>query len=156
MIKFALVCAAAHEFESWFSDGAAYDTQVKRGFVQCPTCGSIHVSKAIMAPRVVTRAATPPAVSGTPTTLPEAAAAPMALLDERQRELRAMIRAVRTKLMSEAEDVGPRFVTEARRIHDGEADERPIYGQASLADAQALLEEGIGVMPIPTLPDEHH
>ena len=154
MIKFALVCTAGHEFESWFSDGDAYDTQVKRGFVQCPSCGSKQVGKAIMAPRVVTRPAAAPApVGGSP---PAETPAPVALLDDRQRELRAMIRAVRERLMTDAEDVGSGFAREARRIHDGDAAERPIYGQASLADAQALLEDGIGVMPIPVLPDEHH
>ena len=154
MIKFALVCNAGHEFESWFSDGDAYDTQVKRGFVQCPSCGSKQVGKAIMAPRVVTRpAAVPGPVGASP---PAETSAPVALLDDRQRELRAMIRTVRERLMTDAEDVGPGFAREARRIHDGDAAERPIYGQASLADARALLEDGIGVMPIPVLPDEHH
>ena len=148
MIKFALVCPAGHEFESWFSDGAAFDTQAKRGFVQCPTCGSRHVGKAVMAPAVVTRAAT--AADSAP------AVQPMALLDERARELRAMIRAVRERMMTEAEDVGAGFAAEARRIHEGDATERPIYGQASIADARALLEDGIGVLPIPVLPDDHN
>ncbi len=155
MIKYALCCEDGHAFESWFANAAAFDTQAKRGFVQCPVCGTKQVSKAIMAPRVVTRAAAPQ-TGDAPGAEPTAATAPVALLDERHRELRAMLRAVRARMMADGEDVGPRFAAEARRIHDGDAAERPIYGQATLADAKALLEEGIGVMPVPMLPDEHH
>jgi hypothetical protein len=54
MIKYALVCDMGHTFESWFSDSASFDTQAKRGFVECPQCQSKQVTKAMMAPAVST------------------------------------------------------------------------------------------------------
>jgi hypothetical protein len=53
------------------------------------------------------------------------------------------------EVMANTEDVGERFAEEARRIHYGEADERNIRGQASREETEALLDEGIAVMPLP-------
>ena len=60
----------------------------------------------------------------------------------------AWMRAVQHIIKNTA-DVGPRFAEEARRMHYGEADERPIRGQATPDEAKALHEEGIDVMPLP-------
>ena len=53
MIRFALICEHEHEFEGWFRSNDDFDTQKKRGFVDCPSCGSHKVQKALMAPAVV-------------------------------------------------------------------------------------------------------
>lgn len=55
-------------------------------------------------------------------------------------------------VMANTEDVGPRFAEEARKIHYGETEERNIRGQASREETEALLEEGIEVLPLP-VPD---
>jgi hypothetical protein len=52
-------------------------------------------------------------------------------------------------VMANTEDVGERFPEEARRMHYGESEERGIRGQASARETEALLEEGIGVLPLP-------
>lgn len=142
MIKFSLVCDRAHEFESWFDSGASYETQARRRLIACPACNSLNVSKAIMAPALVSRSR------------PADAAVPMALLDERQQKLRAMARTLRAEIEKNSEDVGGDFPQIARAIHDGDAPERSIRGQASLAEARALVEDGIGVLPLPIVPDE--
>ena len=53
------------------------------------------------------------------------------------------------QVMANTEDVGERFAEEARKIHYGESDERGIRGQATREETEALLEEGIGVLPLP-------
>jgi hypothetical protein len=141
MIKFSLRCEQGHEFESWFPDGASYETQARRGFVQCAFCSSVKVEKAIMAP----------AVHGGHQ--PEAPKS-LALVDEQHRELRDAIRTLKQKIEANTTDVGARFPDMARAIHSGEEPDRPIRGQASAQEARALLEEGIGVLPIPALPDD--
>ena len=158
MIKYALVCNKAHEFESWFRDSAAYDVQARRGLVACPVCNTIRVSKAIMAPSVAgTRdfarpdegdAAAPAAAPPPP--------APVTLLDEKHQRLRKMIREVRAEIMANSDDVGRSFPDEARKIHEGEAPPRSIYGQASSEEIQELLEEGVGILPMPSLPEERN
>lgn len=148
MIKYALACEQAHEFESWFPSSEAFETQRKRGFVTCPFCNSAKVEKQIMAPSVARTDKAPK------TSVPEPQ--PVAVLSERERELRAALRALREHVMKNAEDVGKGFVEEARKMHYGETEERSIYGEADLAEAKALLEEGIDVLPLPVVPDDRN
>lgn len=164
MIKYALICEADHEFESWFPDSASYDKQVKRGLVACPLCDSVKVSKAIMAPNVARKdqeRTIVPDNDDVPTPTPAAAAvAPhaqdIALLDEQQQQLRGMIRELHEKIVANTDDVGENFPEEARKMHDGETPARSIRGKASFEEARELLEDGIPVLPIPDLPEERN
>jgi len=130
MILFKLRCAAEHEFEAWFRDGALYERQVARGEIACPQCGDSAIEKAPMAPRVARKDRTPPA--------PPSPA-----------QLRHMLQAVRRHVETSCENVGDRFAAEARAIHRGEAEARGIYGDATQEEAQALADEGIEVARIP-------
>ena len=166
MIRYTLVCNKRHEFESWFANSAAYDKQAKRGLVTCPLCGSAKVEKALMTPRLA-RADTPlprkpapaqplpaspaeaaPAATPTPT--------PVAMISPQEQEFRQKLRELRDHLVKNAENVGPRFPEEARKMHYGEAEHRSIYGIASPEDAKELHEEGIEFSPLPVLPDERN
>lgn len=153
MIRYALVCDEAHEFESWFASAGAYDDQARRGFVTCPYCNSPRVEKAIMAPNIARKdrdeAKPPQAPAASP-------AQDVVLVDEKMAEVRAMVRALREKIMEATTDVGAAFPEEARKIHDGESEARPIRGQASFEEARALIEEGVEIMPIPPSPDEQN
>ena len=147
MIKFALACERGHEFESWFPDGAAFDVQSRRGLVQCPDCDSTRIAKAPMAPAVLGGRK-----SGRPRPADETA--PVALLDDKQREIRAALIALRRAVDAQTDDVGVKFPEVARAIHSGEAPERAIRGRASPSEAKALVEEGISLLPLPPLPGE--
>ena len=146
MIKYALVCEKGHEFESWFPSAAAYDEQARHGLVACPECSSKRVAKAIMAPAVVGAAHANPAAAEAPTEV--------ALLDGRQRALREAVRALRREIEANTDNVGTQFAELARSMHLGETAERAIRGQATGAEVKALLEEGVGVLPLPAAPDE--
>ena len=146
MIKYALACENGHEFESWFPSAAAYDEQARRGLVACPECSSTRVAKAIMAPVVVGVAR--------PNTPSAERPAEVALLDRRQRALREAVRALRHEIESNTDDVGIKFAELARSMHAGETPERAIRGQATGAEVEALLEEGVAVLPLPAAPDE--
>jgi hypothetical protein len=158
MIKYALVCENGHGFESWFSNSDSYETQAKRGFVDCPHCGATKVQKALMAPAVSTskRRARNESVDATQPPAPAAPPKPVAILDEKQRALREAIRELHAKITESTVDVGAEFSEEARRMHQGETPTRAIRGQASIEEAKELWEEGIPVMPIPPLPDERN
>jgi hypothetical protein len=166
MIRYTLNCANDHTFESWFPGSDAFDKQVKRGFVTCPECGSAKVSKAIMAPSVGRRdlgrgpregdtqqVSTLPGAEATPGA---DAAQPVAIVSEKERELRAMLRAVRSFVEANSEDVGRKFASQARKMHDGEIEHRAIRGEASSEDVKALLDDGIEVHPLPVLPDDRN
>jgi hypothetical protein len=147
MIKFALACDKGHDFESWFPDGAAYEKQARRGLIACPECGSTRVAKAIMAPAVL-------GASRPERDKNAAAPVPVALIDERQRALREAVRSLRREIEAHTDDVGAKFPEVARAIHTGEAPERAIRGQASRAEVEALIEDGVGVLPMPFAPDD--
>lgn len=163
MIKYALVCVRGHQFESWFSDSLAYEQQAKRGLVECPHCGGIEVEKALMAPTISTskrkarNAAAEQAVAHeTPEAQPQQEAQPVALLDEKQRAMREMIRDLHTKISKDSVDVGANFVDQARKMHDGEMPTRAIRGEATFAQAKELWDEGVPVMPLPVLPEDRN
>jgi len=163
MIRYTLVCNKRHEFESWFANSAAYDKQAKRGLVTCPLCGSAKVEKALMAPRLA-RADTsamrevapahPQAVEAAPAA-PQPPT-PVAMISPQEQEFRQKLRELRDHLVQNADNVGPRFPEEARKMHYGEAEHRSIYGIASPEEADELHEEGIEFSALPVLPDERN
>lgn len=147
MIKYALACEKSHSFESWFPDSESFERLARRGLVVCPECDSTRVAKALMAPAVLgAKKAQMPAEAAPP--------ANVALFDERQQRLRELAKELRQEIMAKTDDVGRRFPDEARAIHAGDAPVRSIRGQATVEEAKALLEDGVGVLPIPHVPDE--
>ena len=145
MIKYALLCDQNHSFESWFAGSDAFDMQSRRGFVTCPVCQSAKVGKAIMAPAIMARrgeAAAPPQV------------APEPLLDERETKMRALARQIRDHVLANSEDVGKKFPRDARAMHEGTMEPRPIRGEATFEEVRELAEDGVAVMPVPVLPGE--
>jgi hypothetical protein len=154
MIHYSLHCDRGHAFESWFQSSAAYEAQEKRKLVNCPVCGSAKVERAIMAPQIVSkksRARTEPAEP-----VAAAPAAPTPLLMAQERELRAKLKELREHIVKNADNVGERFPNEARKMHYGDIEHRPIYGEASPDEARALIEEGVEVTPLPVLPDDRN
>jgi hypothetical protein len=133
MIRYDLSCDRDHAFDSWFQSAEAFDKLQAAGMVACPDCGSASVSKALMAPQV----------------RPARAAAP-SLAAESKRE-KAMAE-LRRKVEENSEYVGLSFAAEARAIHDGDAPERSIYGEARIDEARRLLEDGVPVAPLPFMP----
>lgn len=170
MIRYALGCDDGHAFEAWFRDSASFDELAERGLLSCPQCGSAKVGKQIMAPSVARTnrdSSSPPpkedeahsqAPASSPVSVPATAetAGPVALLGDRERAFRELLKAVREHVISTAENVGPRFADEARRMHDGLSEFRSIYGEATPEEARALAEDGIEAVPLPLLPDERN
>jgi len=162
MIRYALRCENDHSFESWFQDSSAYETQVKRKLVSCPVCDSVKIEKAIMAPRIVGKKgrerAEPAAPAPAPTPAAPEAATPGStpLVMAQERELRAKLKELRDHIVKNADNVGERFPNEARKMHYGEIEHRPIYGEASPEEAKSLIDEGVEVSPLPVLPEDRN
>jgi len=135
MIQYALKCDDGHNFDSWFHSASAFEKLHSSGMLECVVCGSVKVSKAIMAPRV-NAGSGPRGQLTTP-----ASPAEQALVE------------LRKKIEDNADYVGTKFATEARAIHDGTAPERPIFGEARLADAKKLIDDGVPVAPLPFTPN---
>jgi hypothetical protein len=158
MIKYALHCEKAHDFESWFPSAASYDDQRERRLVTCPVCGSHRIDKALMAPQVARkdRALPAPPAMASPAAGEPVPQAPVAMVSPAEQELRAKIRELREHLTQNSDHVGNRFAEEARKIHYGETEHRSIYGSATPDEARELSEEGIEFHPLPVLPDDRN
>jgi len=158
MIRYTLRCERDHTFESWFQDSAAYDSQAKRKLVSCPVCDSVKIEKAIMAPRIVGKKgrerAEPAPAPARAADAPAPGATPLMMAQER--ELRAKIKELRDHIVKNADNVGEKFPNEARKMHYGEIEHRPIYGEASPEEAKSLIDEGVEVSPLPVLPDDRN
>ena len=159
MIRYSLRCEKDHSFESWFQSSSVYDAQVRRKLVACPVCGSAKVEKAIMAPQIaskrgreITAPTQEPAASATEITAP----ASTPLLMAQERELRVKLKELRDHIVRNADNVGERFPNEARKMHYGDMEHRPIYGEASPDEARALIDEGVEVSPLPVLPEDRN
>lgn len=135
-----LQCGHQHVFEGWFASEDDFLGQRERGLVECPVCGDASITKMPSAPRLNLGA--PSRAGASP--LQETVAT--ANTDE---GLQTAWMAAARRILANTDDVGDRFAEEARRIHYGETKERGIRGQASRAETDALLEEGIAVMPLP-------
>jgi hypothetical protein len=138
MIVFDLACGQRHVFEAWFGSTEDYESQRARGLVACPICGATEIGKAVMAPNVAPKGnqgnGIMPMQSGTPA--------------EMKKMLAALAKA-QAQLLEKSEHVGANFASEARAIHEGDAPERAIHGQATHEEAKALVEDGVPVAPLP-------
>lgn len=155
MISFSLICEKGHEFDGWFRNSTVFDEQSAGGELACPVCGSARIEKSLMAPNIPAKSnrkesANVPAEAGPKAPVFGGAAGPDA------QKLVEQIRGLRKHLLATADYVGDRFAEEARKIHYEEADKRGIYGEASLDEARELLEEGVSVLPIPSLPEDYN
>lgn len=154
MIVFDLKCEEGHLFESWFRSSSAYDEQLAAGLVECPYCGSTHIEKAPMAPNLGAKGnqkqETAVKAPSVPNQAPGATmAAPSPELRELAEKASKAMADLQQHVEKNCENVGKDFAEEARKMHYGEAEERGIYGESSLEEAQDLIEEGIDVMPLP-------
>ena len=137
MIKYTLNCSNGHEFDSWFSSSDSFEKLKKNGHLECSLCSSKIVEKSLMAPSIT----------------PESEKKKETLVSA-QSALEKEIKALKHKIRTTAEDVGENFPSEARAMHYGEKEEKPIIGKTSLAEAKDLAEEGIPFVPVPWSDDK--
>jgi hypothetical protein len=156
MIRYNLRCERDHAFESWFQSSSAYEAQEKRKLVNCPVCGSAKVERAIMAPQIVSKKGRDAPVQAPVAATEVTAPASTPLMMAQERELRAKLKELRDHIVKNADNVGERFPNEARKMHYGDIEHRPIYGEASPEEARSLIEEGVEVSPLPVLPDDRN
>jgi hypothetical protein len=140
-----LHCSSGHSFEGWFANEEDFLSQQERGLLMCPLCNDVHVSKALSAPRLNLKAAKSSALSA------QTPSSDNVVLDngDLQRNLMRAWLEVSRKMVASTEDVGERFAEEARKMHYGEVEDRGIRGRATPDQVRELVDEGVGVMPLP-------
>ena len=134
MIRYTLNCNNGHQFDSWFSDSASFEKLREKGHLECAICSSKKVEKSLMAPVVTPKK--------------------KETLLSKQSELEKEIKALKQKIKATATDVGENFSAEARAMHYGEKEEKPIVGKTTIDEAKELAEEGIPFTPLPWSDDK--
>lgn len=134
MIRYTLNCNNGHQFDSWFSDSASFEKLREKGHLECAICSSKKVEKSLMAPVVTPKK--------------------KETLLSKQSALEKEIKALKQKIMATATDVGENFSAEARAMHYGEKEEKPIVGKTTIDEAKELAEEGIPFTPLPWSDDK--
>ena len=145
MVVYDLVCKKHHRFEAWFPNYEEYQKQADKKLISCPTCGSTKVEKLPHACAVHVKKDEPPPTPKKVEKRPPPAPSPA--------EFKEMLIRVHQYVKENFDDVGPRFAEEARLIHYGKAEERPIHGTATAEERADLAEEGIPhvILPKPEL-----
>lgn len=138
MIQYSLKCADGHSFDSWFQSAGAYDRLASAGMVHCAICGGANVEKAMMAPRVNAE--------------PKARASQKGALSAPASPAEQALAEMRRKIEANSDYVGRDFAAQARAMHDGDAPERSIHGEARVDEARKLVEDGVPIAPLPFLP----
>lgn len=165
MIVFDLKCEEKHVFEVWFQNSDAYDIQTRQGQIECPFCGSSNISKSLMSPNIALKGENHgphrpdfqsfddlsshmvAASANVPESMETSAEDVKRALDH----MHDTMKKYRNHVKKECEYVGEDFASEARAIHEGEAEIRGIYGEASLEDTEEMLNDGIDILPVPGL-----
>ncbi|HEY7321286.1 MAG TPA: DUF1178 family protein [Candidatus Binatia bacterium] len=142
MVVYNLICKKNHQFEGWFPSFEDFQRQAEKKLISCPTCGSKRVEKVPHACAVhVKKDPDPPKTTKQPAPLPPAPPSPT--------EFKEMLLQVHHYVKQNFEDVGSRFAEEARQIHQGKAEERPIHGTATAKETAELTEEGVPFIALP-------
>jgi hypothetical protein len=142
MVIYNLLCKKKHRFEGWFPSFEDFQKQADKKLISCPTCGTTKVEKVPHACAVHVKKEQPPAP---PAKTPE----PTSPAPPSPAEFKEMLLKVHHYVKENFEDVGSRFAEEARQIHKGEAQERPIHGTATRDEAQDLTAEGVPFIALP-------
>jgi hypothetical protein len=152
MIRYALICEHDHAFEGWFGSSDDFDDQQARGLLDCPMCASKAVRKQVMAPAVTgtKRSARETAPLQNPAQNPAQSSAQSSAQNHAM--MMEMFGQLRRHVEENFDDVGDAFAREARAIHEGRAEARGIYGQATTKEARELIEDGVPVAPLPPEP----
>lgn len=130
MIRYALECRDCDcEFEAWFNASEAFETQRDRQMIDCPACGGHDIRKQIMAPSVRSS---------------EKAGA-----SDPQRVFGKLAAKARQHIAENYDYVGDGFAEEARSMYYGEREQRPVWGETTAEEREALKEEGVPAAPLP-------
>ena len=160
MIKYKLKCKSIYcseqnEFDGWFQSIEAFENQMQSGLINCPICGDDNIIKLLATPNV--RKSKPKIckniefqnASGVSNSEKSY------LGNEKIKNITTMLRTIKKEIQKNSMFVGDEFVSKARSMKEGKIKERPIHGHGTKKEVQELRDEGIDVVNIPWIPDDH-
>lgn len=130
MIVFNLICSTCeYEFEGWFDNSSAFESQKKRKLINCPNCESSKIKKTLVAPNVGKKSNSKKITN--------------------KKTIASNINKIKKIVEENFDYVGDQFTEEAKKIKYGETEDRPIYGEATIEQTKELIDEDISITPLP-------
>ena len=160
MIKYKLKCKSIYcseqnEFDGWFQSIEAFENQMQSGLINCPICGDDNIIKLLATPNVrkskhkISKNIEFQNASGVSNSEKSY------LGNEKIKNITTMLRTIKKEIQKNSMFVGDEFVSKARSMKEGKIKERPIHGHGTKKEVQELRDEGINVVNIPWIPDDH-
>ena len=160
MIKYSLICKSLYcsnqnSFDVWFQNIEAYQNQKSKGLILCPLCGSDDVIKSLTTPSFRLSK-----VNSTDTEVEQKEVDYKNLRkpvrsNDKTNDISILLRAMKKEIKKNSEFVGDDFVKEVRSMQVDKTKERSIYGHGTKKEIEELKDEGVDVLNVPWVPDDH-
>ena len=158
MIKYKLsckskFCSSENHFDGWFQSIEAYENQKNQGLINCPICGSDKVVKSLTTPslRINKNQNKENQNKIRKTSLNRR----NFITSENSDNISTLLRTLKKEVQKNSNFVGDEFVSQVRSMKEGKIKEKPIHGHGTKKEIQELRDEGIDVLNIPWISDDH-
>ena len=155
MIKYQLKCKSGFcinekEFDGWFQSIEAYEKQKLQRLINCPICGSDEIVKSLTTPNLkINKTKISVDIDKNPKNKSKF------LANETSENISTLLRTLKKEIQKNSTYVGNEFVSQVRSMKEGKIKEKPIHGQGTNKEIQELRDEGIDVVNIPWISDDH-
>ena len=151
MIKYKLKCKSVYcseqsEFDGWFQNMEAFEKQKDLGLINCPICGSDNVVKPLTTPSLKIIKNENSNQKKETNDLEQ---------EKLSKNITALLRTLKKEIQKNSTFVGKDFVNQARSMKQGKIKEKPIHGHGTSKEIEELKDEGINVINVPWVPDDH-
>ena len=158
MIKYKLkcrskICSDEKEFDGWFKSIEAYEKQKHQRLINCPICGSDKVEKLLTAPSLKINKNKTSDIKDKQ--FKNAKNNDTFLGNVTSDYISTLLRTVKKEVQKNSTFVGNEFVSQVRSMREGKIKEKPIHGHGTNKEIQELRDEGIDVVNIPWISEDH-
>ena len=160
MIKYKLICKSSYcseknGFDGWFQNIEAFEKQKSLSLINCPICGSDNVVKSLTTPSLKTTKSDNSIQKKETNYLEQEKLNQNILRNENSKNITTLLRTLKKEIQKNSTFVGKDFVNQARSMKQGKIKEKPIHGHGTNKEIEELKDEGINVINVPWVPDDH-
>ena len=160
MIKYKLKCKSSYcteqnDFDGWFQNIEAFEKQKDLGLINCPICGSDNVVKPLTTPSLKIIKNENSNQKKETNDLEQEKLSKNILRNEDLKNITTLLRTLKKEIQKNSTFVGKDFVNQARSMKQGKIKEKPIHGHGTSKEIEELKDEGINVINVPWVPDDH-
>tara|TARA_A100001035_G_scaffold271686_1_gene260121 strand:+ start:219 stop:695 length:477 start_codon:yes stop_codon:yes gene_type:complete len=158
MIKYQLkcrskICSNEKEFDGWFKSIEAYEEQKLQRLINCPICGSDKVEKLLTSPSLKTNKNKTSDIKDKQFKNSKNNETFLGNVDSDN--ISTLLRTLKKEVQKNSTFVGNEFVSQVRSMKEGKIKEKPIHGHGTNKEIKELRDEGIDVVNIPWISEDH-